>query len=488
MASIFDEDIGIENEFDSQAQNMELEKALEAGYGTNAADYTQGRSLQREDLEATLVTVLDVKQRDLKMFHKLHKNPVKSTVHQIERETDVGDDEFLFVGENEKAPEGDPQFSRKIYETKYTSSKWQTSHQLTLTDNVENAINASKVAAVMRVSKGTERCIFHGNSDVVPKQYDGLLKIIEDSAKNTSVAEKLRSTVMDIRGLQIGESGTIDGQAIDAGEAMFDLVSQKVYDKGGDLSEAYFPPVIARQFKDMYSNRLRLTPKDNTFAMQELPDILTPTGSSIRLKGDVGPDKMFKVKGPVVAAGNQAKRPNTPTAFTAVAASDSASKFSTAYAGNYMYAVHAINAYGISAAKPLGSAVAVASGEKVTLTITPDSNGEPATGFIITRSKAGGTDMMEMVRVKKSPDATTVVVDLNEDLPGTAQVVLITPDTDEMKPNISFGQLMAMSNFDLPTDSSLAHRGVVALYGMLEVRAPEYCAMIKNIGFDGGLY
>ena len=73
MGSIFDEDIGSESEFDSQAQNMELEKALEAGYGTNAADYTQGRSLQREDLEATLVTVLDVKQKDLKLFHKLHK-------------------------------------------------------------------------------------------------------------------------------------------------------------------------------------------------------------------------------------------------------------------------------------------------------------------------------------------------------------------------------------------------------------------------------
>jgi hypothetical protein len=48
------------------------------------------------------------------------------------------------------------------------SSKWQTSHPLTLTDNVENAINASKVAAVMRVSKGTERCIFHGDSSVSP--------------------------------------------------------------------------------------------------------------------------------------------------------------------------------------------------------------------------------------------------------------------------------------------------------------------------------
>ena len=340
----------------------------------------------------------------------------------------------------------------------------------------------------MRVSKGTERCIFHGDSSVSPKQYDGLLKIIQDSAKNTSVAEKLRATVMDVRGLEIGETNTIDGVTIDAGEALFDEVAQKVFDKGGDLSEAYFPPVIARQFKTMYSSRLRLTPRDDAFALQKLPDILTPTGSTIRITDDAGADKMFKVKGPVVAAGNQAKRPNTPSTFTAVAASESTSKFSTAWAGNYMYAVHAVNAYGISAAKPLGSAVAVASGEKVTLTITPDTNGEPATGFIITRSKAGGTEMMEMVRVANSGDTTTVVVDLNEDLPGTASIVLLTPTTDEMKPNTSFGQLMAMSNFDLPTDSSLAHRGVVALYGMLEVRAPEYNALIKNVGYSGGLY
>ena len=65
MADIFSE------EFEAQSQNNELEKALEAGYGTDAASYTQGRALQREDLEATLVSVLDVKQKDLKLFHKL---------------------------------------------------------------------------------------------------------------------------------------------------------------------------------------------------------------------------------------------------------------------------------------------------------------------------------------------------------------------------------------------------------------------------------
>ena len=478
---IFNED------FEAQSQNNELEKALEAGYGTDAASYTQGRALQREDLEATLVTVLDVKQKDLKLFHKLHKQPVTSTVHQIDRQTDVGGDEFLFVGESEKASEGDPQFQRKIFETKYMTSKWQVSHPLTLTDNIENAINASKVSAVMRVSKGTERCIFHGDSSVSPKQYDGLVKIIEDSAKNTSVAEKLRATVVDVRGLEIGESDTIDGQAIDAGEALFDEIAEKVYSKGGDLAEAYFPPVLSRQFKNMFSSRLRLSTKDEQFAMDKLPKIITATNSVISITDDCGADKMFHVKGPVSAAGDSSKRPNTPTSITGVAASDSASKFSTAYAGNYVYGVHAVNAYGISAAAT-STTIAVASGEKVTLTITPDTNGEAATGFIITRSKAGGSDLMEMIRVPNSGNATTVVVDLNEDLPGTAQVVLLTPTTDEMKPNTSFGQLMAMSNFDLPTDSSLAHRGVVALYGMLEVRAPEYCALIKNVGYTGGLY
>ena len=478
---IFNED------FEAQSQNTELEKALEAGYGTDAASYTQGRALQREDLEATLVTVLDVKQKDLKLFHKLHKQPVTSTVHQIDRQTDVGGDEFLFVGESEKASEGDPQFQRKIFETKYMTSKWQVSHPLTLTDNIENAINASKVSAVMRVSKGTERCIFHGDASVSPKQYNGLIKIIEDSAKDTSVAEKLRATVVDVRGLEIGESDTIDGVAIDAGEALFDEIAEKVYSKGGDLAEAYFPPVLSRQFKNMFSSRLRLSTKDEQFAMDKLPKIITATNSIISITDDCGADKMFHVKGPVVAAGDSSKRPNTPTSITGVAASDSASKFSTAYAGNYVYGVHAVNAYGISAAAT-STTIAVASGEKVTLTITPDTNGETATGFIITRSKAGGSDLMEMIRVPNSGNATTVVVDLNEDLPGTAQVVLLTPTTDEMKPNTSFGQLMAMSNFDLPTDSSLAHRGVVALYGMLEVRAPEFNALIKNVGYTGGLY
>ena len=474
-----------ENEFDANSQNEELEKAMTAGYGTDATAYEDGRALQREDLEATLVSVLDVKQSDLKVFHKLHKQPVSSTVHQVNRQTSVGDDEFLFIGEGEQATEDDPKFQRKIYETKYMSSKWQVAHQLTLTNNAENPINAQKVAAVMRVSKGTERTIFHGDSTVSPKQYDGFLKILKDSAENTSVDAKLRATRMDVRGLEIGEKDATLG--IDAGEALFDELAETVYNKGGDLAEAYFPPVLARQFKTMYSDRLRFSTKDSQFTMDKLPNIVTAVNSTIKITDDCGADKMFKVKGEIVAAGDGTKRPNTPSSIAGVAAASSDSEFTDGFAGAYTYAVHAINAYGISAAATSAS-VTVAAGDKVTLTITPDTNGAEATGYIITRTNAGGSKLMEMVRIPANGVEAVTYVDVNHDLPGTASIVLLTPSTDEMKPNVSFGQLMGMSNFDLPTDSSLAHRGVVALYGMLEMRAPEYCAIIDNVGYNGGLY
>lgn len=480
MSDIFD------NEFEVSSQNDELNKALEAGYGTDAAKYEQGRALQREDLEATLVSVLDVKQADLKVFHKLHKQPVSSTVHQVNRQTSVGEDEFLFVGEGEQATEDDPRFERKIWETKYMSSKWQVSHPMTLTNNAENPINAEKVAAVMRVSKGTERTIFHGDASVSPKQYDGFLKILKDSAKRTDVEDKLKATIMDVRGLQIGEKST--DLNIDAGEALFDEIAETVYNKGGDLAEAYFPPVLARQFKEMYSDRLRFTTKDSQFTMDKLPNIVTAVNSTIKITDDCGADKMYKVKGPIAAAGDSTKRPFQPSTITGAASVSSTSEFTTGFAGDYVYAVHAINAYGISAERATSSAVTVAAGEKVTLTITPNPDGPTPTGYIITRTNAGGSKLMEMVRIPAKGKEAITYVDENKDLPGTASIVLLTPSTDEMKPNASFGQLMGMSNFDLPTDSSLAHRGVVALYGMLEVRAPEYCAMIENVGYNGGLY
>ena len=480
MASIFDND-----EFaGTSTENKELEKALTAGAGVDASLYEGGRALQREDLEATLTNILDVSQNDCKLFHKLNKEKIGSTVHQYNIRTDVGDDEFGFIGEGERATESGQEIKRKFAETKYISTKYAVTHQMAMTDAGNEALNSEKVAGVTRITRQVERSLFHGDSSVNPKAFDGLVKMIRDSANDTDVKEKLRSTRIDIRGLEIGEKSDV----IDAGEALFDELAEKVYSKGGDLNKAYFPPILAQQFKRLYNEKLRYLTGDTHTSLTALPDITTAIGSTLSIKGDAGADKMFKVKGKVVASGNQELRPHAPTTFTATAGTDSKSQFADTDAGDYMYAVHAVNSYGISAEKAISAPVTVAAGAKVTLEITPASDGPVATGFVITRSKADGTEMMEMKRIKAAAEGATTYVDLNEDLPGTASIILLSDYTQEMKPVLSFAQLMPISAFELKPDSSLAHRGVIAMYGMPIMRAPAFNAIIDNVGYAGGLY
>lgn len=465
-------------------ESQELEKALNAGYGTDAATFEGGRALQVEDLEATLISVLDVNQNECKLFNKVHKQPMTSTVHQILRRTSVGDDDFNFVSEGELAKEDSQTLERKIFESKYLSTKYQVSHQLTLTNQATNALASEKTAAVVRIARSAEKAFFHGDSSVNPKAFDGLLKVIKDSASNTDVAEKNRATVIDAGGKQIGEDGL--------GYDFFNEVAEKVMGKGGDLNEAYFPLPVAQQFYKLWNDKLRfIVGEKNAMAnLERLPNLPTATGSIIKIQENgTGIDKQFKVKGKVVAAGDRKRRPNAPTTVAVSAnASASDSAYTEAYAGDYVYEVFAVNSYGISGGTKAAAPVAVAVGGSVTVTITPDTNGEEATGYIICRSKAGGTETMEMCRIRATRDDNTVFTDLNNDLPGTTEIILLSSKTQELMDNLSFAQLMPISSFELPRDSSWAHRGTVALYGTPELRAPELCAVVKNLGYAGGLY
>ena len=469
-----------------------LEKALAAGYGTDAAEFTDGRALQPEDLESTLTNVLDVLQEDCKVFNSIYRQPSKSTVHQYNRRTGIGDDEFNFIGEGEEIREGDQDIERKILEQKYIGTIGRITKQAEIVESMEDMYNAEKVAATMRIVKSAERAFFHGNSAVVPKQFDGFQKIIEDSAFDTAKEARLRSTVADLRGYEIGDE-VASGDSVVTGENLFDEVADSVYEKGGDLTKALFPPILARQFRRLYNDKLRYTTEDEHTGLKRLPDIYPSCGSIIRIQGkDAGADKMFHVKGKVVAKGDSTKRPASPSAVAlTVNASPvkAESQFGSKDAGDYVYTVHAINSFGISAGKSASATASVAAGKSVTISITPNENGAAPTGYIICRSNKNGTEPMEMVSIKaNSATEVTTYEDVNADLPGTASVVLLSEITREAKANVAFTQLMGLSTFPLPTNDSLAKRFAVALFGALKVGAPEFCAEIKNIGYRGGLY
>lgn len=444
-----------------------LEKALSAGYGTDSATYINGRAMIQEDLEASAVNVVAQLKEDCKVFNSLKTTPCKSTVHEFNRRTDHGNYRFLSVPEGGESAETDQELERAFVEMKYLQTRRSVTKQMETVNTFEGALASEKLAGIETIIKGAEHQIFHGDSSVVPTEFDGFLSMFNK--------EDTKAAVQDLRGKTIGS----------VGETLFDDIAQMVFDRGGDLNKALFPSVLARDVKGLFTDRLRMMMNDTRASFAGLPDYDTAIGSNIRFSGaNAGADKFYRVKGKVKAEGNPEKRPAPPTSVVAKASDVAGSSFETNDAGNYNYTVHAVNAFGISEGTPISAPVAVAGGNGVTLTITPASTGKAATGFIICRSKKDGTEVMEMTQIGKGTGATTTFVDTNKDLPGTASMIFLSEG--RTSPIITFDQLLPVSSIPLFPTASAETPFLVVMYGALQVSAPQFCGFVKNIAYNGG--
>jgi hypothetical protein len=452
----------------TEAQQIEgLQKALSAGYETNAAVMVNGRAMIPENLESTMMNVVAALKEDCKILNSVKKVPVRSTVHELNRRTGFGNYKFATVPEGGASLNTDQAIERVIFPQKYIQTRRSVTRQMEVADTFEDAYTSEKLSGTEVACQAAEYQIFHGNSAVIPTEFDGFLASIKKSPK---------PNIVDARGNTIGHFG----------EGLFDDMARMVWDRGGDLNKALFPSVLAKDVKDLFTDRLRMMVSDNRATFERLPDYPTAIGSNIRFSGEAaGPDKFYQVKGRVTADGDANERPRTPSNVTAVAvASQPGSKFSAGDAGDYIYEVHSVNRAGISAAKAIASDVTVAAGSGVTITITPDTS-IPPTGFIICRSSKDGTDPMEMVQIPANPSGNTVYTDLNFDLPGTASMIFLTEA--RITPVFTFGQLLPLNTYPLYPTVSAETPFLILLYASLEVRAPEFCGIVENLAYSGGL-
>jgi hypothetical protein len=119
------------------------------------------------------------------------------------------------------------------------------------------------------------------------------------------------------------------------------------------------------------------------------------------------------------------------------------------------------------------------------LTITPDVN-NPGSGFVICRSAKGGTDVMEMVRISRdTQSSTTLYTDMNDDLPGTAEMIFLTEK--KLQSVVEFYQLLPLRVYRMNPVNKLVTPFIIALWGAIDLKVPEYCGIIKNIQYNGGL-
>jgi hypothetical protein len=445
-----------------------LLKALMAGYGTDSATFTGGRALMPEDCETTMVNAMTAQREDCKIMNTFKKTPVKSTVHEFNRRTSPGDYEFGTAEEGGISQQDSQELERKTQNVKYIQQYREVTEQMNVVDTFENAFESEKLAGTINILKIAERLCIHGDAEVIPTEFDGMLKQIKSVPVD-------RRNLLDFRGQTIQNKG----------ESFISEMARMIYDQGGDANKLFFPTILSEDIQDLCRDRIRFGATDSrmTAVFDSYP---TPLGT-LKFGEDsrAGPDKMFRVKGKIVTKGDPNRKPNAPSSVTATAAAKSNSQFITTDAGNYNYTIFAINRWGISTGVS-PSAVPVASGDGVTLTITPDSS-KPGTGFIICRSAKGGNVVMEMVRVGiNTSGAATVYVDLNDDLPGTTDMIFITEK--KLQTIAEFYQLLPLRLYRMNPVDRLVTPFILALWGDLVLKVPEWCGVTKNIAYKGGLY
>lgn len=451
----------------------ELQKALQAGYGTDSAMFTGGRALIPEDLEAEVVNVVSHLKDDCKIMNSIKTKPARSTVHEVNLRTEQGDYKHLSVTEGGASLTTDQSLERKTFLIKYLQTKRSVTKQMEAVETFEGALASEKLAGIETIVKASEYQCFHGDSAIVPTEFDGLLASIER-------AKASERNIIDLKGKSLGTYG----------EKIFDEIAAKVRSNGAFLEKALYPTVLAKDIKDMFAEKQRyvmnLVTPDLGYRPKAIPDYSTAIGATIALSGDTAGDSMFyEVKGEVKASGDATKRPAAPKTVTASAASGAGSAFATTDAGDYLYTVHAVNQYGISAGTSPAAAVTVAAGNVVTLTITPGEGVQP-TGFIVCRSNKGGSEKMELDKVANSGESTTAYVDKNTELPGTASMLFLP--RKRLQDVLAFPQLLPTCTFPLAPFDTAETPFLVMMYGTLEVRAPKQFGLVKNISYTGGLY
>lgn len=456
----------------SASEVEELNKALSAGYDRPPA--TQGGALRVESLEATLRTVTFTLQ-NIKLWPKIPKLPAFSTVEEYNILSNYGGDNGVFTNEGDLPETQDADYERKTALVKFLGTTREVTHPMTLVRPAHGNVTALETqnGAIWLVER-LERALFHGRSDVTTQEFDGIEKQMLDGASltdpwgNDPVAA-VNPIVVDMRGANLTEDKIEEGANL-------------VVENYGTPTGMYLAPRANSDLAKQFYPRERVNlpyPTEGKVGIA-INSVVTNAGL-VSLNPDVflRSGRNNGVKTPPTAA-SSAKAPNAPASATGVAAVDAASKFAAGDAGTYIYRVTAINRYGESAAVD-SAGIAIAAGEKNTLTITDGGGTYAATGYKIYRTGPGGAVSTATVMINGFPRdaATTDFVDFNFWLPGTSRGYML----QENLQFFSFRQLAPMIKIPLATIAA-SIRWMQLLYGTPIVYAPRKGIIFINVKDD----
>lgn len=472
-------------------QVQQLIKAITAGdsKGGSVTGLNSGPSLKLESLEATLKT-LSYQMKMFTLYNMIGKKKAYSTAEEYNKLDNYGSESSYFIGEGELPESQDSQYQREVATVKYMGTTRQvTDVAMRVRSQVPNLILQEEKNGMLYLGKGCDNFLFHGNSSVVPKQFNGMYynhKVGLVGTSGTNLDYKNSDFVVDNKGFILQEG--------DVNKAISAVVNQGY----GMVTDIFGPPTVFDSFATSKYDIRRTGEADIRKGVygNKVMEFTTQFGD-VKVQNDIFARRSIFRKTAGDTAGK--RHPKAPEAITPdgaiplVANVDTYNQYLTAYAGDYFVAVAAVNEYGEGALTALSAAVvAVGADDSIDMKFTLVNGSYPATGFVIYRSEKNpttalaDTPLYPVFKVSAAEHAAgydgsgvaNITRDRNYDIPNTECAFVTENNPDQV---FSLKELSPMMKMDLALTSP-TYRFMILYYITNILYAPKKVGVIKNIG------
>lgn len=460
----------------------DLQKALTASnYQTDVATLTGGGAFGVQSLDTAMKTTIQENEHFV-LMNRLQKTGATNIVDEYVRQNGVGG--VLGGSTNSqmgvvRAAQGN--YEREVGMVKFLMSLRQVGYVLNIGKNIVEATAVEERNGALQLLTDAEYMLYHGNAAASPTQFDGIFKQIDDQIAQGHVSGE---NVVDMQGTKL--------DSIEAISKINAVVGR--YGSWGRSTDIFLPNSVQTDLNMGLDPAYRWTPEGGNTPM------VGGHVSAIRLQGGVlkttidtflhdeaNPmvmpwDGSADTQYTALAAANVAFKPTSVTVD--ITGSSVSSQFTSSRAGLYFYAVAGVGANGEQlTAVTKSSQVAVAAGGTAVLTIAQSAGGTES-GYAVYRSRQGGTNASNDLRLVKfipKTGATTTFTDLNRDIPGTCSAPLLNmnPTADA----IGWRQFQPMTKIPLPF--GVGGVPVISwfqfLFGYLRMTKPKHHGYIKNI-------
>lgn len=477
----------------SSEQLANLTKALEAGSLQGGSignpNQTSGGALKTESLEKNLKLVT-FRESDIRFWKRFPKSAAFNTVEEFNQLSSYGTDRGGFNNEGELPEEEDSQYVRRAELVKYLGVTKSVTHQMQLVStNIGSVVQRETTNGIMWILRKANRALFHANSYMINQEWNGLSAQHSENDAYPTMEEYFSSqVVVDLRGKTLREANVEEGCRV-------------ILNKFGQADLLIAPPVVLSDFAAGFYDAKRIqVGQSNATSNATMGQHISKFQSMYGLI-DFEYDIFAARPGGRLpsAPASSPKAPSAPTQDNApaIVAADPLTRFGDG-AGNYFYAVTAINRYGESSMTQMGGTIAVTATQAVDLDFSATTGAFQPTSYRVYRSlvnpttafaqtvmyplfevAATGTSKFGSLASGVDGAAAGLVRDRNRWVGATEEAWLLQADTDV----IEFKQLAPLMKMPI-AKLSPADRFMVLLYGTPLLYAPDKMVRYINVGRD----